>query len=218
MRLHELQRQLQDIYEIVINHDVDDFLISDSRLADVLDTSSNPRPTQEKLLVQQSDTNVHLSLYVGREVLDRLTRQDPLAGIDGNNIRQYCIAMEGVSHFLYLVWNVECQRDVTLLELELQAEVDKYVSLSSLLRNQNSRFLHELHHWLFEDVSFDRALDAKELDRYRSANRYAAKYCRQLDSRYHRHYQRPEMLQELRRFYRKTQTEKIRMIDASRPL
>ena len=45
----------------------------------------------------------------------------------------FCLALEGVSHFLYLIWNASFDRSVTLLEMELQAEIDKFVMLGIFL-------------------------------------------------------------------------------------
>ncbi len=212
MHLHVLQRQLQAIYEVTVDHNVDDFLITDAAVAHALDTSINPRSVNEKLLVRESDTDLHLSLYVDQDVLKPLAQENPLTSLSDDNLTEYCIAVEGVSHFLYLTWNAGYQRSVTLMELELQAEVDKYVGLSSLLREQNSHIPDGLHQWLFEKMNFDSRLNREQLERYRCANQYAAKYCWWLEQRYVR--QHPEMFQELRRFYRKTQDGKIRMINS----
>ena len=214
MQLHELQKQLQAIYEVAVDHNVDDFLITDAAVARALDTSVNPRAVGEKLLLRESDTDLHLSLYVDRDVLKPLAQENPLRQLSDDNLAEYCIAVEGVSHFLYLTWNAGYQRSVTLMELELQAEVDKYVGLSSLLRQQNCHIPNGLHQWLFENINFDSRLDREQLERYRSANQFAAKYCWWLEQRYVS--QHPEMFQELRRFYRKTQDGKIRMINSYR--
>ncbi len=45
-------------------------------------------------------------------------------------------ALEGVSHFVYLAWNAGHDKPVSLLELEMQAEVDKYVGSYWLMRRQ----------------------------------------------------------------------------------
>lgn len=214
MQLHVLQRQLQAIYEIAVDHNVDDFLITDAAVAHALDTSINPRAVDEKLLVRESDTDLHLSLYVDKDVLTCLAQENPLTSLSEDNLTQYCIAVEGVSHFLYLTWNAGYQRSVTLMEMELQAEVDKYIGLSILLREQNCHMPEGLHQWLFERIDFDSSLSSEQLERYRFANQYAAKYCWWLEQRYVRQYS--EMFQELRRFYRKTQDGKIRMIDRYR--
>ncbi len=211
MQLHVLQQQLQSIYEITVEHNVDDFLITDARVARALDTSINPRDVAEKLLVREGDSDLHVSLYIDQGVLAPLAQQNPLTSLSTDNLIQYCIAVEGVSHFLYLTWNAGYRRSVTLMELEIQAEVDKYVGLSSLLREQECHIPDGLHQWLFEKIYFDHRLDGEQLERYRSANQYAAKYCWWLEQRYVS--ESPEMMQELRRFYRETQGGKIRMIN-----
>ncbi len=214
MRLRALQRQLQDIYEINVDEDVDDFLITDPRLARTLDTSANPRAANEKLLLCQHEAELQLSVYIDSSVMAKLSDEDPVFSLSNRNITQYCIALEGVSHFLYLAWNAEFERSVTLMELELQAEVDKYIGVSQLLRRQNNVMSDGVHHWLFENFTFDGGLDASQLERYRDANHFAAKYCWRLRQRYLNRHQSPVLLSELRRFYRKTQSGKIRMINA----
>jgi len=103
--------------------------------------------------------------------------------------------------------------------LEMQAEVDKYVLSALLLRAQSERRLSpRLHSRLFDRVAYDDALSDEERARYHDANRYAGRYCRQLEHRYGRNYAGHDSLAELRRFYRLPQGEKIRRIDrASSP-
>ncbi len=214
MQLNSLQRLLEEIYEVNVEHDVDDFLITDAGLAGNLDTSGNARRIDEKLLIRENDADLLLSLYINHNVLRQLAEKDSLAKLNNDNVRQYCVAVEGVSHFLYLTWNAGHERSVTLLELELQAEVDKYIGLSTLLRKQNCHMPYGLHQWLFENVTFDDALDAEQLERYRNANHYAAKYCLWLERQYS--IEHPGMLQQLRRFYRKTQRDKVSMINSFR--
>ena len=57
---------------------------------------------------------------------------------------------------MYVAWNAGYDKPVTLLELELQAEVDKYVLCAWLLREQGAgRFPRELHRALFERARVD---------------------------------------------------------------
>ena len=119
-----------------------------------------------------------------------------------------------MSHFTYYAWNAVRDKSVSLFELELQAEVDKFVTTGMLLREQNGREPDGLHAWLFDSPRLAAELDAPERERYRLANRYAARYCRRLlpaladsdDSAAQR---------ELRRFYRLSQTSKLAHIDAA---
>ena len=52
------------------------------------------------------------------------------------NLADYCTALEGVSHFLYSTWRLNWDAPVSLLELETQAEVDKYAATVFLVADQ----------------------------------------------------------------------------------
>ena len=65
--------------------------------------------------------------------LSRLEAADPHRALTENNLADYCTALEGVSHFVYSTWGLERDMPVSLLELETQAEVDKYAITVFLL-------------------------------------------------------------------------------------
>jgi hypothetical protein len=212
MLLHKLEAMLHELYALDVGYAVSDFLITDAELARRLD--SGGRTVDEKLLIAEADGEADVALYLERELLDRLTRRDPLTRLDADNLADFWAALEGVSHFIYYAWNAIRDKSVSLFELELQAEVDKFVTSAKLLREQNGREPDGLHAWLFDSPRLSAELDAPERERYRLANRYAAKYCRRLlpaladadDSAAQR---------ELRHFYRLSQTSKLAHIDAN---
>ncbi len=163
----------------------------------------------------QGEDGVDVSLYLDPELLGHLARQDPLALLHDGNLAEFCTVLEGVSHFVYLAFNATYDRSVTLLELELQAEVDKFVSSSFLLGQQQAGpVTDDLHDWLFAEPRFDAALDEDGLERYRDANHYASRYCLQLAARLDDACSRSAVMSELRRFYRLPQQAKIRCATA----
>jgi hypothetical protein len=165
------------------------------------------------LLVAEADEGLELSLYLDRGVVERLLERCPLRELSEANLADYCTALEGVSHFHYLVWSATRARAVSLLELELQAEVDKYASaLRLLLAQRGGRFPDGLFERLFERASFLPALGPEQRARYEEAHRYAARFCRRLEERFLRRRQaRPEaMVAELRAFYRLGRHAKLR--------
>ena len=155
-----------------------EFLLTDrSRLPPAVRAND----ADEQVLVAEDDGTLWVSLYLEPSVLQRLASADPFEALHGGNIADYWTALEGVSHFLYLAWNAAHDRPVTLLELELQGEIDKYVCSLWLLREQNPRrFPAELHHLLFERARVDAALAGDRVELYRRANSYAARFCRRL--------------------------------------
>ncbi len=204
---------LAGLYDAPAEHDVHDFLITDAAHAAALLGAVGPPATDEQLLVAEDGEGLELSLYVDRQVLERLLGRCPLRELSDANLADYCTALEGVSHFHYLVWNAARARQVSLLELELQAEVDKYASaLRLLLAQRGGRFPGELFERLFDRASFLPSLEPEQRARYEEAHRYAARFCRRLEERFLRRRQaRPEaMVAELRAFYRLGRHAKLR--------
>jgi hypothetical protein len=211
MKLGGLQELLSEFYALDIDYEVEDFVTSDEKLASALDDGG--RQLDEKLLIAENDGEAEVSLYLEERLLERLERSDPLTRLDAENLGDFWTAFEGVSHFMYYAWNAQLEKPVTLLEMELQAEVDKYVATTLLLSRQGQRQPRGLHHWLFELPRLDERLDGAELDRYRRANHYAGKYCRKLAPAIARDAADATVKGELRRFYRFSQTSKIDHIE-----
>jgi hypothetical protein len=101
---------------------------------------------------------------------------------------------------------------MSLLELELQAEVDKFAVLLLQLwtrgRQRLANLSEGLRRRLFEDVRFLAHLDAAEVERYRTATRLAAGYARWLEQRFVGPGDRDGFLRELRTTYRRGTAEK----------
>jgi hypothetical protein len=208
MSLGRLQRRLQDIYELSVAEDVDDFLITDPRVAAALCGEPAPRDCRERLLLREDADGLDVTLYVDSAVIDSLGRAgDGSEGYIGD-LHGFCQALEGVSHFLYLVWHASRERSVSLLEMELQAEVDKYVLIRELLADAGCK-APELIPRLFRSVAYCRDLEPAEQRRYRAASRCAERYCRRLESRYCGAESRRALLNELRRFYRMPGRDKV---------
>jgi len=218
MILKRLQDLIGGIYDVSIAHDVYDFLVTDRRHLPAAARTSGI--TDEELIVSQPEEGTSgelaMSLYLDPQLLERLGRADPMESLHHGNVADYWTALEGVSHFLYLAWNAGHDKPVSLLELEMQAEVDKYVASYWLMRQQfPDRFPAELLRLLFERTRIDPRLAAGREGMYRNASRYAEKFCRRLERslRGARGRSQGEVLAELRRFYRLTNARKVAYID-----
>lgn len=212
MLLTRLQDLISGIYDVSITHDVYDFLVTDRGH---LPAAARSGEADEELIVAQptaENGEVGMSLYLDPELLKRLSLADPMIRLHDGNVADYWTALEGVSHFLYLAWNAGHDRPVSLLELEMQAEIDKYVASYWLMREQlPGRFPTELLSLLFERTRIDSRLARGREAMYRDASRYAEKFCRRLEhSLRGAHAEEPggAVLAELRRFYRLTNARK----------
>lgn len=206
---------LERLYDVPVGCNVADYLITDAKMARRLHADPNAREVSEKLLVSENDTHLDVSLYLDSKVLKRLRAADPFVNLHHRNLSDFCLVVEGISHFLCVAWNARHNKSVTLLELEMQAEVDKFLTALHVLDIQgNDDVFDEVHRHLFEYARFDDKLDAENRARYRQASRYAGKYCKTL-RRFIYKVRRPGILAELRRFYRLPQSAKIHHIEKS---
>ena len=216
MLLGSMQNQLAALYDTPLDYRVADFLITDATLAAALHGGDNchSQHNSERVLLQQNSDCLDLSLYIDASVLSTLDAHDPYAELNTENLNDFLIALEGVSHFNYIVWNAVHEREISQLELEIQAEVDKYIHVMMLIDAQGKNVAAlEFHHALFEGVQFDVSGGVLREQRYRAANRYAGKYCRHLNQRFPGQHREASFMNEIRRFYRLPQQQKIRSID-----
>jgi hypothetical protein len=161
---------------------------------------------REALLVREGeDGTVEMALRLpplGKRELDVSSDAD---------LDPLCQIIEGVSHFVYLADRAKGGREATQLEMELQAEVDKYVVLAASLGALDERRSALLRSRLYDAVSFEHAPGTELGERYRLANDLAARFVFRLEQRYLASRRFGEMRGELRRFYRMGQEEKLRL-------
>jgi len=198
--LARLQLGIEALYRVETRLAIDAFLID----GDTRDGLGPARAPREQLLLRESDGELAIALFVDAATLANLERHDPSARLDDRNFGDFCLAVEGVSHFVYLALAAARQRPVSQLELELQAEVDKFVCCL-LVNDQTSN----LRGRLFGEVSYADDLDAAERERYRVANEQAGRYAAALERRFVAHAETGAMLAEVRRFYRMDLPDKL---------
>lgn len=209
--LSEIQSKLEEIYEVSVTENVLDFVVTDRSFAEFISNKKIGKNVLEQLLIAANDEYLDISLYLDNALVNRLGDEYPSTHTHKNSLHDFWIALEGVSHFLYLAWNAGHDRPVSQLELELQAEVDKFVSATSALNEpRDLSGMKEIWSLLFSNPQFDSTLEYECLERYQKANAYASQYCLNLMEI---HKNRSTCMQnELRRFYRLSQKQKISRI------
>jgi hypothetical protein len=160
---------------------------------------------RETLLVRQDDEGVEMRL-----VVPECTLQEAL--VPSKMSDAYLQILEGVSHFVLLCERIRTGLPTSQLELELQAEVDKLVLISSVANRQRPREQERerLHSVLYEQVTFLHAEGTETGSRYRTANRLAARFTKRLSQ-----LSPVAQRQILLRFYRTGLTEKVRLAQAA---
>ena len=196
--LARLQLGLEALYRVETQLAIDAFVI-DGAARDLVGPMRTPR---EQLLLREENGELAIALFVDAAALANLERHDPAARLDDCNFTDFCLAVEGVSHFIYVALAAARERPVSQLELELQAEVDKFICCALMLGGSP-----DLRRRLFGDVAYADDLSPDERERYRTANLHAGRYAAALERRYAE--ETAAMLAELRRFYRMDLPDKL---------
>lgn len=207
--LVDVQRRLEGLYALEHQAPVSEFLIPTEDAADYPGGGS-------RTLVTQKGDDVSLGVVLEDSVRARLAASDPRVHLDGSNLDPFCVAAEEVSHFVYLFFCARAARQVTQLELELQGEVDKYLSAVFLISLQNegavSPLLRELMFRRYHLAAH--VTDDEGRQRYHRASDLAYRYCGYLESRFLRTSRLHDLAREARRFYRLGQRDKLERIAA----
>ncbi len=203
--LTRLQMGIETLYRVNTQLDVNAFVVSeaarDSALVDSDGSQGTSRRPREQLLVEQNRDELRLALFLDAGALANLQRHDPAQGLGTANFNDFCLAVEGVSHFVYVAVCAAGDRSVSALELELQAEVDKFVTCL-LMAEGHERHATRVRSWLFDEPRFANDLSHEEHSRYTTAHWAANTYAGSLQRRFVAHQRTPDMLAELRSFYR----------------
>jgi hypothetical protein len=178
--LRRIQRRIERYYALESAPDVARF------------AQAGAEGEREVLLVRDGGNDIEMAL--------RVPGAEPRAG--ANDV--WLQLLEGVSHFVYLAERVRTGLPATQLELELQAEVDKFVllALDAGAEERGNRLV--MHRRIFEEASFLDPPGTEAGERYRLANALAARFSGRLVTR-----GADEARELLRRFYRAGQAEKI---------
>lgn len=143
------------------------------------DDDDTPR---EQLLLREDDAGeLEVGLFLDAELLARLGDEGPEQLLCDAHLGAALPVLEGLSHLLYLAEAARCERPISGLELETQAEVDK-LAVCLLHRwpdgpddGQFDRLVDRLY-YRFEILPDDPDLRA----RYDTANRLALGFSRRL--------------------------------------
>lgn len=196
--LMAIQAQLEAVYRIAAP-DIRQFLINGEQVTEML--GEDARPSDEWVVVREGPDGVDVGVYIAPHFLERLSAHDHPAEAIGGSFQAFCAATEGVSHFM-LLFDRSCRCEpVSMLELEAQAEVDKFVCAWLHYPERQTEWWTRL----FRDARLAEGLSEEELDRYKEAARLAGAFCSSLAETPHT----GALLDLLRQFWRDSGAQRM---------
>ena len=199
--LSKIQDDLEELYRLDHMLDVNDFVLPKSSVDAPLDRL-------EQVLVSSNEEELAMSLVLDDSLM--------VPGLEWN-LNRFCAATEGVSHVLYLANAAQRGQRISAFELELQAEIDKFLMLVTAVGMECRDALKRLFMVYRLDAGI---VDEEEVERYHRANRTAWTFCRRIATRFlgtRRADQRMEcLLREVREVYRMRGTSKLERLSGYR--
>ncbi len=201
MKIGEIYRMICHLYGLDASLDIERFLVASPTPAEYI--IGNRLPEREALFIRDAPDGLELGLFIAPQILARLDSADPLDELDA-----FACAVEGVSHFAYVCDRAEREQRLSVLELELQGEIDKFL-LIHLIAAERGGSTHALFARQFESHAFDPQLSVDERECYQTASHFAAKFCAHLRERYFNPLRRDELIASARDFFARGLSEKI---------
>ncbi len=219
--IKELQRKIEKTYALNTGiTNIEQYIIGDKgyeefyakeKIRTVVNSYSGA-----KVLIRDAGETLKVSIYYPDELIRELESNDPRLGLHDGNVDLCASFVEELDHFLFIAQNYKQNRPFSLLELELQANVTKYLVLKYFIALQNksiklSNFDKEyIRYHLFYKRKYD-IEDTSERKRYEDAGKFGMMYTKHIDLLPHE-----DRLRDLRQFSRMTCPSKIRHIQSTR--
>ena len=204
MIIERLCQLLTTLYNLHNVPDIRSYLLSQPPHAQAATVVlGNRRAWREALFVRKAGDTLELGLYIDPTMVTHLEESSPCDLADDLG----CVA-EGVSHFLYIIDRYQQERSLSVLELELQGEVDKFLVRGLLSLETEGRIPIDLFERQFLSTHYDPHLSETERECYETASHFAAKHCHRLRECFFP-YRPGRLVEEARTFFAKNLQEKL---------
>ena len=208
--LAALQRTVESLHDVRTGLDVRHYLVSEEQHSALPGAC---RTLPEQFFVREANDAFEMSLFVAPHVIAALCQDDPHKRLHDGNLDNFCVALEGVSHFVFVAWRADAAWRTSALEMEMQAEVDKFAASWLLLRAQGfcmTEVALPLWRRLFSQFALRDGVPAQQRDRYIEASRGAEHFCRHMVARHALSLDDTCLLHDVRLFSRLSMADKLR--------
>lgn len=151
-------------------------------------------------MLRETPAGVRACIYYPDAMIRHLEEKPPQRGVDEDNVDAFAVLVEELDHLLVTAERAQAGRGVSLLELEVQANVSKELVLSRFLARRGRGLDGDRREWLRAQLFHARTYcdgDAEVRGRYEDASRLALRFLRSLQE-----LPATRRVEALRRFHR----------------
>ena len=162
-----------------------------------------------RLLLRETPAGVRACIYYPDAMIRHLESTPPQRGIDEDNVDAFAVLVEELDHLLVTAERAHAGRGISLLELEVQANVSKELVLSRFLARRGGPLDEDRRAWLRSQLFHARSYcdgDTEVRSRYEDASRLALRFLRSLQE-----LPGARRVDALRRFHRASLSGKLEL-------
>ena len=111
--------------------------------------------------MRHSENELRASIYFPDPMIRLLERHPPQRGLGTVNVDAFATLVEEIDHLLLIAERSRMGRPVTLFELELHANVSKYLVGARFLVDADGGLAPERRDWLLHDCSSGRPMSIR---------------------------------------------------------
>ncbi|MCB0307829.1 MAG: hypothetical protein KDD48_00540 [Bdellovibrionales bacterium] len=157
-----------------------------------------------QVVLKEDEGELSLAVHLGSEIVDRVREH----GWSNLELHEFMTAAEEISHFLYLGYSATQDKQVSLLDVEVQAEIDKFLLALHYFPDDE-----EVITRLFERIHWREGLTKAEEWRYREANRLGLRMATWINQNVREGTMQSDTVEFLRLFYRMETTKRLSKVE-----
>jgi hypothetical protein len=207
-RTYRIDCGLGDLAAFVIGDEGFRRIYAGERLHRIVGAAGGPGA---QLLIRQHGPQVRARIYYPDALIRTLEQNPPQRGLHESNVEPFSDFVEEIDHLLLLARRTRQGRAVSLFEMELQANVSKYLVLSRFLAGRRPSLPPARRVWLRDRLFGSGSPHGRggQLSlRYRDAVRWSVKFLDGLSEM-----AAPERVLALRRFHEAGTDGKLRLAE-----
>lgn len=164
--IEQVSRALQDLNGQTHSYDAMDFIVKSDR---------------NEFLIREDRQGLEVRICLQDKILDEVSSLQLPRDLNLAKLGPLSIAVEEISHFNTYCFYAESSRDVSALELEVQAEVDKFGLFLIWMHDRGeAENVPLLFDSIFENMRWGDWVSPKDLGRYLDAHKIAKNFCKSL--------------------------------------
>lgn len=174
----QIEQDLTEFYGFKQQALAEDFLVciqknQESKIKDIMAFQGISEDRGATIFTTDGE-HTDICIALGEPISESLGLNDPLNRLSNDNIDSFSVLVEEISHFHFIVNNLSKERQISLLELEWQGEIDKLVCTWIWLKRQSghSHFYHVGELFFHRNAQINQDIG----DRYLEANHLAHKF------------------------------------------